>query len=97
MLVFLARLVAFMIVISVIRSVVDYIKRLWHGSAQQRFSQQRPSFRPPNSSHQSEASTVLKQDPVCGTYVAIDTSLKKIVSGKVYHFCSEECRGRFTA
>ena len=92
MLVFIARLVAFMIVISVIRSAVEYIKRLWHGSASQR-----PSFTPPNRGQQSEASTVLKQDPVCGTYVAVDTSLKKIISGKVYHFCSEECRGRFTA
>ena len=33
---------------------------------------------------------------VCGTYVAVDSSLKKISGGKVYHFCSPECRERFT-
>jgi uncharacterized protein len=91
MFVFLARIVAFLIVISLIRSAVEYIKRLWHGS-----SPVRSSFTPPVNTPQA-ASTVLKQDPVCGTYVAIDTSLKKIVSGKVYHFCSAECRDRFAA
>ena len=39
--------------------------------------------------------TVLQPDPVCGTYVSIDSSLKKIVGGKVYHFCSPECRDKF--
>jgi uncharacterized protein len=91
MFVFLARIVAFLIVISLIRSAVEYIKRLWYGS-----SPVRPAFTRPVNTPQA-ASTVLKQDPVCGTYVAIDTSLKKIVAGKVYHFCSAECRDRFAA
>ncbi len=39
----------------------------------------------------------LVQDPVCGTYVALETSLKKIIKGKVVYFCSEECKDKYTA
>ncbi len=45
------------------------------------------------SAHQS--ATMLQQDPVCGTYVAIDASLKRVVNGKVLHFCSDQCRDRY--
>jgi YHS domain-containing protein len=91
---YLARLIVFLIVISVIRSVVGYVQRLWHGSQQP----PPPRFVPPRQ--QSPASppgtaTVLQQDPVCGTYVAIDSSLKRIVGGRVIHFCSPECRDRY--
>ncbi len=44
--------------------------------------------RPNPSAPQSARATVLQQDPVCGTYVAVDNSLKRIVSGRVVHFCS---------
>jgi len=37
----------------------------------------------------------LKKDPVCGTFVAATTSIKKTVRGEVYHFCSDSCRDRF--
>ena len=40
---------------------------------------------------------MLQQDPVCGTYVAIDSSLKKISDGRVMHFCSAECRDKYRA
>jgi YHS domain-containing protein len=39
----------------------------------------------------------LKRDPVCGTYVAAATSVKKTVGAKVVHFCSTECRDRYHA
>jgi len=32
---------------------------------------------------------------VCGTYVAPDASLKRIVNGRVLHFCSPECRDKY--
>jgi YHS domain-containing protein len=83
-----------MIAVSVIRAVVDYIRRLWQGTPQYRppvrTQPQSPAGNPPGA-------TLLQQDPICGTYVAADTSLKKIVSGHVYHFCSAECRNRFTS
>ena len=91
---FLARLIVFIVAISLIRAVAEYIKRLWNAS-----TQPRPAFRAPNNQANAQPSspTVLQQDPICGTYVAVDTSVKKIVGGRVYHFCSPECRNRFTA
>jgi YHS domain-containing protein len=55
---------------------------------------QPPPVNPTTGSSAPQATT-LQQDPVCGTYVSADTSLKKIVSGHVYHFCSAECRAKF--
>lgn len=37
----------------------------------------------------------LKKDPVCGTYISTDLSVKKTVNGEVVHFCSEACRDKF--
>jgi YHS domain-containing protein len=86
---FLRLLIALVIAISVIRSVVNFIQRLWSGSQPQR-AVPRPSV---NAS--GAVTTMLQQDPVCGTYVAVDSSLKKIVGGRVIHFCSAECRDRY--
>jgi YHS domain-containing protein len=38
---------------------------------------------------------VLRRDPVCGTYVSENASLKLTSGDAVYHFCSPECRERF--
>lgn len=86
----LRSLIELLIVISVIRSVINYIRRLWYGNRIPRptlFRQQPPQ--------QQSGSTVLQQDPVCGTYVSTETSLKKLVKGQVMHFCSPECRNRY--
>jgi YHS domain-containing protein len=37
----------------------------------------------------------LKQDPVCGTFVAVSSSIKKTVNGEVIHFCSTACRDKY--
>ena len=37
----------------------------------------------------------LKKDPVCGTFVAPSTALTKERNGRIYFFCSPECRNRF--
>ncbi len=39
----------------------------------------------------------LKRDPVCGTYVAVDTSVTKRVNGELLHFCSIDCRDKYRA
>lgn len=89
---FLARLILFVIAISVIRSVIGIIQRAFTG------------VRPPPSVRGSSAgtratpaATMLQQDPVCGTYVAVDTSLKRVVNGRVLHFCSPECRDKYSS
>lgn len=35
------------------------------------------------------------KDPVCGSYVDIDSSIKVRDGKKVHHFCSYECREKF--
>jgi len=37
----------------------------------------------------------LKRDPVCGTFVAPSSSLKKTARGEVLHFCSAACRDKY--
>lgn len=35
------------------------------------------------------------QDPECGTYVAVDSSISVRNGDKVYYFCSYDCRDKF--
>jgi len=39
----------------------------------------------------------LKKDPVCGTYVAVDTSVSKRINGQTFYFCSPACRDKYRA
>jgi YHS domain-containing protein len=39
----------------------------------------------------------LKKDPVCGTYVAPDTSVTKRIDGRTVYFCSPACRDKYRA
>jgi YHS domain-containing protein len=87
MLYFLARVILFAIAISVIRSVVTFVQRAFNSGRTS------PSVRAGAGS--PAGPTMLQQDPVCGTYVAIDASMKKVVNGHVLHFCSSECRDKY--
>jgi uncharacterized protein len=49
----------------------------------------------PNATTQAAAGGELKQDPVCGTFVPITTSVKKTINGELMHFCSATCRDKF--
>jgi YHS domain-containing protein len=87
---FLFRAILFVIALTVIRSVVAAVQRaLGIGNRQPRT--------PVRGAAQtsSQGTTMLQQDPVCGTYVAVDSSLKRVVKGKVFHFCSPECRDKY--
>jgi YHS domain-containing protein len=39
----------------------------------------------------------LVRDPVCGTFVTPRTALSVSAAGTTHYFCSEECRGKFSA
>ena len=93
MFVFLRTLIILLIAISVIRSVVNFARRLWYGAQSAGFVARPPQAKPADP---QGTATLLHQDPVCGTYVAVDSSLKRIVNGDVIHFCSTECRNRYT-
>jgi YHS domain-containing protein len=87
------RLILFFVVISAIRSVLQFVYRMWAGV--QARSPLRAGAGAAKTGSAGPEATLLHQDPVCGTYVAIDTSLKQIIGGKVVHFCSAECRDRY--
>lgn len=88
---FLARLILFLIAVSVIRAVISYVQRAFTGVRPPR------SVRGSGGTTAGNAATMLQQDPVCGTYVAVDSSLKRVVNGRVLHFCSPECRDKYSA
>jgi YHS domain-containing protein len=90
MFLFLRTLIEFAIAISVIRSIARFVYRAWT-SMTPRAGATGPAQRSASSP------TMLRQDPVCGTYVAIDSSLKTIKNGEVIHFCSPECRDKYLA
>jgi len=59
-----------------------------------------PSGPPPP---QKEASASAKQpaedmalDPVCGSYVPLSAAVKVYEAGRTLHFCSEECREKYS-
>jgi len=35
------------------------------------------------------------KDPVCGSYVALDNSVRTNHNGEIVHFCSYECRDKY--
>jgi YHS domain-containing protein len=82
-----SRIFDIIIAVSVVLTVLRYLRALFSG----RITRQSVS-KPPAADQQT---SILRQDPVCGTYVAIDASFKKIVDGKVIHFCSDECRDKY--
>ena len=89
---FIERLIFFLILISTIRSVIRFVQGFLRGHFG---TQARPRVSYSGGGGGAAGTTMLQQDPVCGTYVAIDTSLKRILNGKVVHFCSPECRDKY--
>ena len=87
---FILRIALFLIAISVIKAVLRAVQGMFSPR-----SNNQPQQHSQNRTDSRAGATVLQQDPVCGTYVAIDTSLKRVVGGKVIHFCSPECRDRY--
>jgi YHS domain-containing protein len=39
----------------------------------------------------------LKRDPVCGTFIAVASSIQQIADGKTVYFCSSACRDKYVA
>jgi YHS domain-containing protein len=86
-------LIGFMLVMSVIRSVLGIITKAFSGlsgtsSPQAGASGSRPPSSPPSGGE-------LKKDPVCGTFISTATAFQKSSGGQTYYFCSSECRDKF--
>jgi YHS domain-containing protein len=81
------------VVITVVRSIVGIVLK---GFAEAMKSGAAPGA-PSQPSNQIPLTGELKKDPVCGTYIAAATSIKKTVAGQTIHFCSEDCRDKYVA
>jgi uncharacterized protein len=90
---FLALLMFF----AVARAVIGAVGRLFMGGVQQG----------PPPTGQARATSArdsvlqsageLRKDPICGTFVPIATSFKKVVKGETMYFCSADCLDQFKA
>jgi len=78
------------LMISVLRGVIGFIARIFTNAT---VGQQRRADAPPPKD--SLKPDVLKKDPVCGTFVASSTAVRKDRDGQTYFFCSPACRDKF--
>jgi YHS domain-containing protein len=76
------------ILISVLRSVIGILGKAFSGFLSGDGSGHTASSEP-------RISGELKRDPVCGTFVSTDTSVKRTIAGQTVHFCSESCSARY--
>lgn len=87
---YLFELVGLLLFFAAVRSVISWVLRLLA-----------VTFQSPQAAQQSAQSSVLhsagelQKDPVCGTFVPVASSLKRMVSGHPVYFCSPECRDRY--
>jgi YHS domain-containing protein len=86
-------LIGFMLVMSVVRSVLGIVAKAFSGlnnpsSPQAGASGSRPPSGPSSGGE-------LKKDPVCGTFISTATAFQKFSQGQTYYFCSTECRDKF--
>jgi YHS domain-containing protein len=86
-------LIGFMLVMSVVRSVLGIIGKAFSGLSGTSSPQAGASgSRPPSS---PSPGGELKKDPVCGTFISTATAFQKFANGQTYYFCSTECRDKF--
>jgi YHS domain-containing protein len=74
-----------------IRQVIVLITRAFSSVSGDRSSAANHSQATPRERSGGE----LKKDPVCGTFVAAASSIKRTVDGKELHFCSTVCRDKY--
>jgi len=83
------RLIIVIAVAVFVRQVVAMIMRT--------FSQMTSEGQDGKPAHRQPMDGELKKDPVCGTFVAVASSIKRNVDGQVIHFCSTACRDKYLA
>jgi YHS domain-containing protein len=92
---YLFELISALFIFGLIRSVVSAIARIANGGGTVPNPAYRASQNAGNKSADSgEMRTLgeLRKDPVCGTFVAMNTPYTRIVEGTTKYFCSKECR-----
>ena len=82
-------LIAFVLVISVLRSVVGIVTK----GVSELFNASEDAS--PPRSRPLPTADALKRDPVCGTFIAASTAPSKTIGRETYYFCSKACRDKF--
>jgi len=87
-------LIVFLLVMSVVRSVLGILSKAVGGLS----SGSSPQAGAPHGSRPSSAPSggELKKDPVCGTFISTATAFQKSVGGQTVYFCSTQCRDKYT-
>ena len=83
-------LILAIIAISVLRGVIGFLASLFTNAT---VGPERREGTP--RSKDVIKAEALKKDPVCGTFVAPSTALRKERDGQTYYFCSPACRDKF--
>ena len=84
------RFLLLLVLFALVRYVLTTVARVFSQNTRDRSSPP-PGPRAPAGQPGGE----LKQDPVCGTFFPISSSVKKTVNGELVHFCSVACRDKF--
>jgi YHS domain-containing protein len=79
------------LLISLVRSIVGIVLKGFADMVAQPSQAQSK----PNAQNSIPNTGELKKDPVCGTFVATSSSVKKTIGGQVIHFCSVDCRDKY--
>lgn len=84
--------IAFTLLLSVVRSILGIIAKAFSGQfpTPPGRAGASPGPHPPTPSGGE-----LKKDPVCGTFISTETAFQKHAHGQTYYFCSTECRDKF--
>jgi hypothetical protein len=85
-------LVLLVVVITVLRSVIGLVRKLFAGFAASSSVSQpgQTGGRKP----EIPLSGDLHRDPVCGTFVAGTTAFQRQLAGQRFYYCSEACRSQ---
>ena len=89
---YIVLLLVSVLLISLVRSIVGIVMK---GFADMVSAQKPATQAQPSQQNNIPNTGELKKDPVCGTFVATSSSVKKTVGGKTVHFCSEACRDQY--
>jgi uncharacterized protein len=84
---------ALLIFFAAARAAISAVMRLLAGGVRTSSANQP---REPSAEGNLKSAGDLKRDPVCGTFVPVATSLKRVVDGELVYFCSPACRDQFT-
>jgi YHS domain-containing protein len=88
--------IAFTLLMSVLRSVLGIIAKAFSGQSNP-FSVRTGGSpgAPPSGASSAPSGGELKKDPVCGTFISTASAFQKYSGGQTYYFCSTECRDKF--